>query len=67
MSRKHPEGYERQLPNDRRSLIQIVETLANYLDDPYEYDCWCEYMDELDEVEREMHIRPRKRYRNRAS
>ena len=67
MSRKHPDGYERQLPNRRRELIRLVEILSNYLDDPYEYEWWCEYMDELDEVEREMHIRPRKRYCNRTS
>ena len=65
MSRKHPDGYERRLPNRRRELIRLVEILSDYLDDPYEYDWWCEYMDELDEVEREMHIRPRKRYKNR--
>ena len=67
MSRKHPDGYERQLPNRRRELIRLVEILSDYLDDPYEYEWWCEYMDELDEVEREMHIRPRKRYCNRTS
>ena len=67
MSRKHPDGYERRLPNRRRELIRLVEILSNYLDDPYEYEWWCEYMDELDEVEREMHIRPRKRYCNRTS
>ena len=65
MSRKHPDGYERRLPNCRRELIRLVEILSDYLDDPYEYEWWCEYMDELDEVEREMHIRPRKRYKNR--
>ena len=65
MSRKHPDGYERRLPNRRRELIRLVEILSDYLDDPYEYEWWCEYMDELDEVEREMHIRPRKRYKNR--
>ena len=42
----------------------MVEILSDYLDDPYEYADWCEYMDELDEVEREMHVRPRKRYKN---
>ena len=67
MSRKHPDGYERRLPNRRRELIRLVEILSDYLDDPYEYEWWCEYMDELDEVEREMHIRPRKRYCNRTS
>ena len=65
MSRKHSDGYERRLPNRRRELIRLVEILSDYLDDPYEYEWWCEYMDELDEVEREMHIRPRKRYKNR--
>ena len=45
----------------------MVEILSDYLDDPYEYADWCEYMDELDEVERQMHIHPRKRYKNRAS
>ena len=65
MSRKQPDGYERRLPNRRRELIRLVEILSDYLDDPYEYEWWCEYMDELDEVEREMHIRPRKRYKNR--
>jgi len=42
----------------------MVETLADYCDDPYEFADWCEYMDELDDVERQMHIRPRKRYSN---
>lgn len=65
MSRKHPDGYERRLPNRRRWLIQMVETMADYCEDPYEFADWCEYMDELDEVERQMHIRPRKRYKNR--
>ena len=55
------------MPNRRRELIRLVEILSDYLDDPYEYEWWCEYMDELDEVEREMHIRPRKRYCNRTS
>lgn len=64
MSRKHPDGYERRLPNRRRWLIRMVEILSDYLDDPYEAELYDEYMDELDEVEREMHIRPRKRYRN---
>ena len=67
MSRKHPDGYERRLPNRRRELIRLVEILSDHLDDPYEYEWWCEYMDELDEVERETHIRPRKRYCNRTS
>ena len=65
MSRKHPDGYERWLPKRRLELIRLVEIFSDYLDDPYEYEWWCEYMDELDEVEREMHIRPRKRYKNR--
>lgn len=30
MSRKHPDGYERRLPNRRRWLIQMVETLSDY-------------------------------------
>ena len=50
MSRKHPDGYERRLPNRRRELIRLVEILSDYLDDPYEYEWWCEYMDELDEL-----------------
>ena len=37
MSRKHPDGYERRLPNRRRWLIQMVETLADYCDDQYEF------------------------------
>lgn len=37
MSRRHPDGYERQLPNRRRELIRMVETLADYCDDPYEF------------------------------
>lgn len=64
MSRKHPDGYERQLSNRRRWLIRMVEILSDYLDDPYEAELYDEYMDELDEVEKQMHIRPRKRYSN---
>ena len=67
MSRKHPDSYERDLPNRRRDLIELLEILAPYTDDPYEFDAYCEAMDELDEVESEMHIRPQNRYRNRDS
>lgn len=67
MSRKHPNSYERQLPNLRRELIELAEILKWYADDPYEFEEYCLVMDELEEVEREMHIRPRKRYANRGN
>lgn len=67
MSRRHPNSYERQLPNQRRELIELAEILKWYTDDPYEFEEYCFVMDELDEVERQMHIRPRKRYGNRTS
>lgn len=60
MSRKHPDSYERKLPNRRRELIKYLEILE-YANDPYEFEEWVSVMDELEEVEREMHIRPRKR------
>lgn len=65
MSRKHPDDHERSLPNRRRELIRLVEASEPYTDDPYEAEWYDEYMRELDEVEREMHIHPRKRYGNR--
>ena len=46
-------------------MIEFAEILKWYTDDPYEFEEYCFVMDELDEVEREMHIRPRKRYKNR--
>ena len=67
MSRKHPNSYERQLPNRRRELIELAEILKWYADDPYDFEEYCFVMDELEEVEREMHIRPRKRYANRGN
>ena len=66
MSRKHPDGYERNLPNRRRELIRLVESLEPYVDDPFEAELYDAYMGELDEVECDMHIRPSKRYGNKG-
>ena len=63
MSRKHPDSYERTLPNRRSELIEYIEIL-NHANDPYEFEEWLSAVDELEEVEREMHIRKRKRYVN---
>lgn len=63
MSRKHPDSYERTLPNRRRELIKYIEIL-NYANDPYEFDEWLSAVNELEEVERDMHIRKSKRYVN---
>ena len=63
MSRKHPDSYERTLPNRRRELIEYIEIL-NSANDPYDFEEWLSVIDELEEVERDMHIRKRKRYVN---
>ena len=65
MSRRHPSDLERQLPNRRRELIELLESLAPYTDDPYEEREYCDLMEELREVERAMHVRPCRRYGNR--
>lgn len=65
MSRRHPSDLERQLPNRRRKLIELLEALAPYVDDPYEEREYCDLMMELRKVERRMHVRPSRRYENR--
>ena len=45
--------------------MKMLEILEPYTDDPYEAELYDAYLDELDEIEREMHIRPNKRYGNR--
>lgn len=53
------------LPNRRRELIELLDSLAPYTDDPYEAREYCDLMGELREVERAMHVRPSRRYGNK--
>lgn len=65
MSRRRPDDTERMLPNRRRELIELLESLEPYTDDPYEAREYDDLMEELREVERAMHVRPCRRYGNR--